>query len=163
MTQRRRFRTGALSLVPLFGLGLATPSLAGTGAGADFGVTVPIRDSDVQIGYSLNVRAFHEWTFGLMAVGVQGLVNYQTVGGEGLTRGLVGGRITVGPVVKAYAAAHAGVGGSGSQPSFTTAFDLGVGFKTGPVRAGLYGRYNMLTRVEQLNWVDAGISAEIAF
>ena len=141
----------------------ATPSYAGFGAGVDVGLTIPMDQEDAWLGYSLNARVFKEWGFGIVAVGVQGMGNYQKVGDRILGRGMLGARLTVGPVVKGYFAAHAGYGSGSGLSGLTYALGTGLSFKAGPIRLGVYGRYNVFRDDIRLKWIDSGATAELAF
>ena len=141
----------------------ATPSYAGFGAGVDVGLTIPMDQEDAWLGYSLNARVFKEWGYGLVAVGVQGMGNFQKVGDRTLGRGMLGARVTVGPVVKGYFAAHAGYGSGSGMSGWTYSLGTGLSFKAGPLRIGVYGRYNDFRDDMRLKWIDTGASAELAF
>lgn len=144
-------------------LAKATPSYAGFGVGADVGLTIPVNQEDGSLGYSLSARAFKEWGFGIVAIGIQGLGNYQKVGGLTLGRGMLGGRLTLGLGVKGYLAAHAGYGSGSGLSGWTYALGTGLSLKLGPIRFGLFGRVNELRDDIRVQWIDTGATAELSF
>jgi hypothetical protein len=150
----------------MFGMvAIATPSFAGVGIGADIGLTVPMgKSGDDGIGHALSFRLFKDWSFGIVAVGVEGMGNYHAVGSVSVSRGLVGIRATAGLGFKVYIASHVGYGSARNGLSGWS-YDVGGGlsYKLGPVRAGLYARYNELKAASTLKWVDTGASLEIGF
>ncbi len=149
-------------------VGVATPSQAGWGVGADLGVAIPLDEvADRDVGYSLKLRVFHDWSLAIVKIGVEVAGSYhQLLGGNGasIARAMVGARAAVGLGLEPYIFSHVGYG-SVNDGASGVAMDVGFGLsvKIAILRLGLQTSYNLVEGSQTIEWVDVSARIEFGF
>lgn len=162
----------------LLALLAATPARAGVALAADAKLGVPIGSFSemLNIGYGIDGRL--GYSLGLAVIDIQpeivgGYMRFgsDTTENHALWRFMVGGRAAIGAGLQVFGYVHTGYGGykAGSLLDTQTgvAYDLGLGldFTALPLlTVGVSGGYNQV-RLDggEVNWIDLGIHAQLAF